>query len=54
MCSRQLRLSDGRNLAYKERGVAKEKSNYRITIVHGFNSSKESEFLAPQVGISPP
>ncbi|XP_049394819.1 uncharacterized protein LOC125859152, partial [Solanum stenotomum] len=48
MCSKKLRLSDGRNLAYKERGVAKEKSNYRIIIVHGFNSSKESEFLAPQ------
>lgn len=49
--STKIRLSDGRNLAYKETGVPKEKSNYRIIFVHGFNSSKESSFLAPQVGI---
>lgn len=48
--SSKFRLSDGRYLAYKERGVPKKKSNYRIIFVHGFDSSKERDFLAPQVG----
>ncbi|XP_016502280.2 uncharacterized protein LOC107820503 [Nicotiana tabacum] len=46
--SSKFRLSDGRYLAYKERGVPKKKSNYRIIFVHGFDSSKERDFLAPQ------
>ncbi|OIT06271.1 PREDICTED: uncharacterized protein LOC109209878 [Nicotiana attenuata] len=46
--SAKIRLSDGRYLAYKERGVPKEKSNYRIIFVHGFDGRKERDFLAPQ------
>ncbi|XP_019199155.1 PREDICTED: uncharacterized protein LOC109192900 isoform X2 [Ipomoea nil] len=44
--SPRVRLSDGRCLAYRERGVPKNKSNYRIIIVHGFGSSKEMSFMA--------
>lgn len=47
--SSNIKLIDGRKLAYKERGVPKEKSNYRIIFIHGFDSSKERDFLAPQV-----
>ncbi|POO01264.1 Alpha/beta hydrolase fold [Trema orientale] len=46
--SPRIRLSDGRYLAYKEKGVPKNGSNYRIVIIHGFGSSKEMNFLAPQ------
>lgn len=46
--SPSVRLSDGRCLAYRELGVPKHKSNYKIIIVHGFGSSKEMNFLAPQ------
>ncbi|KAL3530400.1 hypothetical protein ACH5RR_009722 [Cinchona calisaya] len=46
--SPRIRLSDGRYLAYREVGVPKNKSNYRIIAVHGFGSSKEMNFLAPQ------
>ncbi|XAR59667.1 hypothetical protein NMG60_11015586 [Bertholletia excelsa] len=49
----RIRLSDGRYLAYTERGVPKIKSNYRVIIVHGFASSKEMNFLASQVIRSP-
>lgn len=47
--SPRIMLSDGRYLAYKEKGVPKNESNYKIIIVHGFGSSKEMNFLAPQV-----
>ncbi|XP_002276360.2 uncharacterized protein LOC100253478 isoform X1 [Vitis vinifera] len=46
--SPRIMLSDGRYLAYKEKGVPKNESNYKIIIVHGFGSSKEMNFLAPQ------
>lgn len=46
--SSRIRLKDGRYLAYKERGVPKEKASYKIIIVHGLGSSKEMNFLAPQ------
>ncbi|KAK2984138.1 hypothetical protein RJ640_006291 [Escallonia rubra] len=46
--SPRIRLSDGRYLAYRERGVPKNKSNYRVIVVHGFGSSKEMHFLVPQ------
>ncbi|KAF8029413.1 hypothetical protein BT93_E1962 [Corymbia citriodora subsp. variegata] len=42
-CSR-IKLRDGRSLAYTERGVPKNRSNYKIIIVHGFGSSKEMNF----------
>ncbi|KAE9461355.1 hypothetical protein C3L33_06737, partial [Rhododendron williamsianum] len=44
----RIRLRDGRFLAYTERGVPKNKSKFRVIIVHGFGSSKEMSFLAPQ------
>ncbi|KAK9279193.1 hypothetical protein L1049_012871 [Liquidambar formosana] len=46
--SRRIRLSDGRYLAYRERGVAKENSNYKIIIVHGFDNSKDMVLAASQ------
>ena len=47
--SPRIRLSDGRYLAYREMGVPKDKAVYKVIIVHGFGSSKEMNFLAPQV-----
>lgn len=47
--STRIRLSDGRHLAYTERGVPKDTAKHKIIIVHGFGSSKEMNFLAPQV-----
>lgn len=50
--SLRIKLNDGRFLAYTERGVPKNKSNYRIIVVHGFASSKDMHFMASQVSIS--
>lgn len=47
--SQRIRLSDGRFLAYTERGVPKNKSNYSVIVVHGFGSTKEMNFMASQV-----
>lgn len=47
--SPRIKLRDGRHLAYIERGVPKDIAKYKIVIVHGFGSSKEMNFLAPQV-----
>nr|XP_009767824.1 PREDICTED: uncharacterized protein LOC104218916 isoform X3 [Nicotiana sylvestris] len=44
--SPRVKLGDGRYLAYRERGVPKNISTYRIIIVHGFGSSKEMSFMA--------
>ncbi|KAK6791590.1 hypothetical protein RDI58_010671 [Solanum bulbocastanum] len=41
MTSPRVQISDGRYLAYKEGGVAKEKEKHIIIIVHGFDSSKD-------------
>lgn len=46
-CGR-IKLSDGRLLAYKERGVPKSEASYRVVIVHGFASNKEMNFMASQ------
>lgn len=45
----RVRLSDGRCLAYRELGVPKNISNYKVILVHGFGSSKEMSFMASQV-----
>ncbi|KAH0652498.1 hypothetical protein KY289_030176 [Solanum tuberosum] len=37
--SPRVQLSDGRYLAYKQGGVAKEKAKHNVIIVHGFDSS---------------
>jgi len=47
--SLRIRLGDGRYLAYRERGIPREKAKYKIILVHGLGSSKEMNFLAPQV-----
>lgn len=47
--SPRVKLGDGRYLAYRERGVPKENSKYKIIIVHGFGSSKEMSFMASDV-----
>ncbi|KAK3205717.1 hypothetical protein Dsin_019763 [Dipteronia sinensis] len=39
--SSRIKLTDGRHLSYRERGVSKEKSNFKIILVHGFDSSKD-------------
>lgn len=39
--SPRVRLSDGRYLAYKEIGVPRENANYKVIVVHGFDSSKD-------------
>ncbi|KAH0650053.1 hypothetical protein KY284_029965 [Solanum tuberosum] len=41
MTSPRVQLSDGRYVAYKEGGVAKEKAKHKIIIAHGFDSSKD-------------
>lgn len=47
--SQRIKLSDGRYLAYRERGVTKDKAKHSIIIVHGFGSSKDMNFSTPQV-----
>lgn len=47
--SPRVQLSDGRYLAYKEEGIAKEKAKYKIIIVHGFDSSKDLTLPISQV-----
>ncbi|XP_058764144.1 uncharacterized protein LOC131637562 isoform X1 [Vicia villosa] len=46
--SSRIKLSDGRYLAYREMGVAKDKAKHSIVIVHGFGSSKDMNFPASQ------
>nr|DAD28817.1 TPA_asm: hypothetical protein HUJ06_030285 [Nelumbo nucifera] len=46
--SPRIKLSDGRYLAYKERGVPKAEANYKIIVVHGFDSSKDIYIAASQ------
>ncbi|EYU26705.1 hypothetical protein MIMGU_mgv1a010445mg [Erythranthe guttata] len=46
--SQRIKLSDGRLLAYAERGVPKSNSIYRVIVVHGFASSKDMNFMASQ------
>jgi len=48
----RIRLRDGRQLAYVERGFPKDKEKFKIIIVHGFGSTKRMYFPAPQVIIS--
>ncbi|KAF5447504.1 hypothetical protein F2P56_033055 [Juglans regia] len=39
--SPRIRLSDGRHLAYRERGVPKQNAKYKVIVVHGYDSSKD-------------
>lgn len=47
--SRRVKLNDGRCVAYKEGGVAKEKAKHKIIIIHGFDSSKDLMLPISQV-----
>lgn len=54
--SPRIRLSDGRYLAFKEKGVPKEKAKFKVIVVHGFDSSKDiylplSQELMEEFGI---
>ncbi|GMH12169.1 hypothetical protein Nepgr_014010 [Nepenthes gracilis] len=46
--SPRIKLSDGRHLAYRETGVPRSEAKFKIIIAHGFGSSKDMSFLAPQ------
>ncbi|PKI40522.1 uncharacterized protein LOC116211963 [Punica granatum] len=39
--SPRIKLSDGRHLAYRERGVPRDKAKHKVILVHGFDSSKD-------------
>lgn len=47
--SPRIKLSDGRYLAYKERGVSKEEAKCKVVLVHGFDSSKDIHLPVSQV-----
>lgn len=47
--SPRIKLDDGRYLAYRESGVDQANANYKIIVIHGFNSSKDIEFPIPKV-----
>ena len=49
--SPRIKLNDGRHLAYRERGVAKEHAKYKVILVHGFDSSKDIYLPLSQVCI---
>ncbi|XP_052199359.1 uncharacterized protein LOC127806236 isoform X2 [Diospyros lotus] len=46
--SPRVQLSDGRHLAYKEKGVPMEEAKYKIIIIHGFDSSKDLDLPVSQ------
>ncbi|CAH9094056.1 unnamed protein product [Cuscuta epithymum] len=46
--SKKVILRDGRSLSYIEKGVPKEESKYKVIVVHGFDSSKDMNFVAPE------
>uniref|UniRef100_A0A2P2KWR3 Catalytic n=1 Tax=Rhizophora mucronata TaxID=61149 RepID=A0A2P2KWR3_RHIMU len=39
--SPRVRLNDGRHLAYREMGVPKEEAEFKVIVIHGFDSSKD-------------
>lgn len=47
--SPRIKLSDGRHLSYRERGVSKEKAKFKVILVHGFDSSKDIYLPLTQV-----
>lgn len=47
--SPRVKLSDGRNLAYREFGVPKEEARYKIIVIHGYNSFKDTTLPVSQV-----
>ncbi|KAL9143396.1 hypothetical protein ABFS82_14G233300 [Erythranthe guttata] len=56
LTSPRVKLDDGRHLAYKEKGVAKEEAKHKIIVCHGFDDSKDfnlpiSQELIDEFGI---
>jgi hypothetical protein len=49
--SPRVKLSDGRHLAYREFGFPKDEARYKIIIVHGYGSSKDTHLPVSQVRI---
>lgn len=49
--SSRIKLSDGRHLAYREKGVPKEKARHKVILVHGYDSSKDLYLPLSQVRI---
>ncbi|KAK4788134.1 hypothetical protein SAY86_019453 [Trapa natans] len=37
----RIKLANGRHLAYRERGVSRERAKHKVVLVHGFDSSKD-------------
>lgn len=55
--AQRVKLRDGRYLAYKETGVPKESSKFKIIFVHGFGSYRHHVAVAanlPLVNYHPP
>ncbi|KDP31552.1 hypothetical protein JCGZ_15207 [Jatropha curcas] len=46
--SPRVKLSDGRHIAYREMGIPKDEAQYKIIVVHGFDSSKDLNLPVPQ------
>ncbi|GLT82022.1 hypothetical protein SLE2022_004370 [Rubroshorea leprosula] len=46
--SPRIKLKDGRHLSYRERGVARGKAKYKVILVHGFDSSKDTHLPLSQ------
>lgn len=49
--SPRIKLHDGRHLAYKEKGFAKEEAKYKIVVAHGFGDSKDFNLPLSEVSI---
>jgi len=47
--SPRVKLSDGRNLAYREFGVPKEEARHKIIVIHGYNGFKDQILPVSQV-----
>lgn len=47
--SPRVKLSDGRHLAYRERGVPRESAKFKLILVHGFDCSKDIYLPLSQV-----
>ncbi|CAA6663726.1 unnamed protein product [Spirodela intermedia] len=49
--SPRVKLSDGRYLAYRQRGVPREAARHRIVIIHGFRDSKDISLNVSQLDL---
>jgi len=49
----RIKLRDGRYLAYKESGVAKETAKFKIVFAHGFSGCRHDVVIATQLSQVP-